>query len=166
MAHTLTWKRLAKRLRARLLNATDAIAALARVLDKAKARTVELESEALALRERIQSLEKAEADRTCASGLAHEERRANVQARVNVRLTPGDQAKLATEGLPGFAPGTIAWSEHEKAWRAYAMKYGDSQSAERIHERGGFSYCELLRFLGAPPRTWRAVARGRKLDEE
>lgn len=73
MTHPLTWKRLAKRLRARLLNATDAIAALARVLDKAKARTVELESEALALRERIQSLEKAEADRTCASGLAHEE---------------------------------------------------------------------------------------------
>jgi len=28
------WKRLAKRLRARLLNATDAVAALARVLDK------------------------------------------------------------------------------------------------------------------------------------
>ena len=55
------WKRLAKRLRARLLNATDAVAALARVLDKAEARIVELESEALALRERIRSLEKAEA---------------------------------------------------------------------------------------------------------
>lgn len=52
-------------------------------------------------------------------------------------------------------PGTIAWSEHVEAWNAYAMQYGASQSAERINERGGFSFQELEALLGREPSTWR-----------
>lgn len=48
--------------------------------------------------------------------------------------------------------GTIAWWEHEKAWEVYGSRY--SQSAERIAERGGFGYGELLEFLGHAPTTW------------
>lgn len=50
--------------------------------------------------------------------------------------------------------GTIAWEEHEEAWAAYAARYGSRQSAERIAERAGFSYGELVMFLGHEPRTW------------
>lgn len=50
--------------------------------------------------------------------------------------------------------GTIAWAEHLEAFAAYASKYGHAQSAERIHERGGFGYGELVDFLGREPRTW------------
>jgi hypothetical protein len=46
--------------------------------------------------------------------------------------------------------GSIAWWEHEKAWE----KYGYSQSAERIAERGGFSYGELVQYLDHEPTTW------------
>lgn len=51
--------------------------------------------------------------------------------------------------------GTIAWREHEKAWRGYYKKWRSFQSAERIAERGGFSYGELVEFLGHEPTTWR-----------
>ena len=40
------------------------------------------------------------------------------------------------------------------AWSAYAAQFGRNQSAERIHERGGFSYLELTEFLGHAPETW------------
>ena len=50
--------------------------------------------------------------------------------------------------------GTIAWTEHEEAWAIYAAKYGRGQSAERIHERGGFGYRELTKLLSRPPATW------------
>lgn len=50
-------------------------------------------------------------------------------------------------------PGTIAWAEHEEAWRDYNRRY-HGQSAERIAERGGFGYGELVDHLGHPPRTW------------
>lgn len=55
---------------------------------------------------------------------------------------------------PGREPGTIAWEEHVTAWHEYARRYGASQSAERIAERGGFCYLELQTFLGRPPSTW------------
>ena len=58
------------------------------------------------------------------------------------------------KGQRGEGPGTIAWSEHELAWSAYAQRYGRDQSAERIHERGGFGYWELTQFLGREPETW------------
>lgn len=53
------------------------------------------------------------------------------------------------------SPGTIAWAEHEAAWREYARRYGESQSAERIAERGGFGHEELRMLLGHEPRTLR-----------
>lgn len=49
--------------------------------------------------------------------------------------------------------GSIEWSEHVEAWGAYGKKY-PGQSAERIAERGGFSYGELLAFLGHEPVSW------------
>lgn len=53
-------------------------------------------------------------------------------------------------------PGTIAWWEHEKAWEAYHAKWRSYQSAERIAERGGFDFAELVDFLGHEPTTWEA----------
>lgn len=51
-------------------------------------------------------------------------------------------------------PGTISWAEHEEAWAVYGALYS-GQSAERIAERGGFGYVELVDFLGRNPTTWR-----------
>lgn len=51
-------------------------------------------------------------------------------------------------------PGTVTWEEHERAWREYARRYGRGQSAERLVERGGFSWSELTMFLGHEPKTW------------
>ena len=48
--------------------------------------------------------------------------------------------------------GTISWAEHVEAWNGY--KYGDDQDAERIAERGGFSYFEITEQLGHEPTTW------------
>jgi len=52
-------------------------------------------------------------------------------------------------------PGTIAWDEHLAVWEAYAKRYGRSQSAERIAERGGFGFAEIVMLMGKPPETWR-----------
>jgi len=54
----------------------------------------------------------------------------------------------------GKPAGTIAWSEHLIAWGEYDRKWRCGQSAERVAERGGFGYCELLEFLCAHPETW------------
>lgn len=43
--------------------------------------------------------------------------------------------------------GEISWELHERAFAEYARTYGRSQSAERIAERGGFSWSELIAFL-------------------
>lgn len=58
--------------------------------------------------------------------------------------------------------GTIAWHEHLEAWEAYAKIYGRDQSAERMHERGGFGLVELCSFLGRPPRTWQPIDEHRR----
>ncbi len=39
--------------------------------------------------------------------------------------------------------GTVPWDVHLQAYETYRRFLGDSQSAERIAERGGFSYREL-----------------------
>lgn len=52
-------------------------------------------------------------------------------------------------------PGTVEKWEHLDAWQSYAARYGRSQSAERIAERGGFSWAELCEFLGHEPTTWK-----------
>ena len=54
---------------------------------------------------------------------------------------------------PRRGPGTITWEEHLRAWNGYAARY-PQQSAERVAERGGFSYGELVMFLGREPATW------------
>lgn len=53
------------------------------------------------------------------------------------------------------AAGTVTWDEHLEAYTAYADRYGNSQSAERLAERGGFGYTEITKLLGHEPTTWR-----------
>ena len=53
-----------------------------------------------------------------------------------------------------FKPGTISWGEHAEAYTEYAKRHGTSQTAERIAERGGFGYSELVKLLGHSPKTW------------
>lgn len=70
----------------------------------------------------------------------------------------GDKSyQLREESTIGHGPGTIAWAEHLLAWSAYAARYGTAQSAERMAERCGFSYGELVMFLGHAPTTWEPV---------
>ena len=64
------------------------------------------------------------------------------------------QGNRARDGLDAHAPGTIAWHEYLLAWSGYAARYGTSQSAERLAERGGFDWAELETFLGHKPETW------------
>ena len=60
----------------------------------------------------------------------------------------------ATNDPKGYKPrGTVAWVEHVEAWEAYHRQH-DGQSAERIHERGGFGYWEITDLLGHEPTTW------------
>lgn len=51
-------------------------------------------------------------------------------------------------------PGTISWPEHLEAWEAYALRYGATQSPDRIADRGGFAIEELRSLLGREPTTW------------
>jgi hypothetical protein len=72
------------------------------------------------------------------------ERRALVQAE-----------KTPLTGVRRFVQaGTVSWEEHLAAWTQYALRFGSSQSAERIAERGGFGYFELSALLGHEPKTW------------
>jgi len=59
-------------------------------------------------------------------------------------------------GERGKGPGSVSWAEHVEAWASYASRYGTSQSATRIADRGGFSYGELVTHLGREPLSWRA----------
>lgn len=54
---------------------------------------------------------------------------------------------------PGVCRGTITWDEHLLAWAAYAVRHSD-QDANKIAERGGFGYDELVKYLGREPTTW------------
>ena len=65
------------------------------------------------------------------------------------------QASPAYEGKPPKGPGTIAWEEHLLAWSDYARRYGTSQTAERMAQRGGFSYWEVCDHLKREPTTWK-----------
>ena len=73
--------------------------------------------------------------------------RVSVQPDTYSYRTP-DGSKLVNRA------GTIAWWEHQKAWEGYSKRFGTDQSAERIAERHGFSYGELVKYLGHPPTTW------------
>ncbi len=59
-------------------------------------------------------------------------------------MTSVDNKKMAP--VIGYKLG-IPWSLHCRAWDAYAKKYGGSQSAERLAERGGFGLQELDMFV-------------------
>lgn len=78
---------------------------------------------------------------------ASTERRALVQGDYSARGIP--------KGHAGQEPGTIAWWEHLEAYADYARRYGTSQSAERLNDRGGFGYLELVDHLKRAPTTWR-----------
>lgn len=79
--------------------------------------------------------------RTCVCG-----RRAPVQ---------GDSNRPRAERRHG--DGTVAWSEHLEAYAVYSARYGTSQSAERLAERAGFGYDELVALLGHEPKTWQPL---------
>lgn len=85
------------------------------------------------------------------------ERRAPTQASIYVPRpdgTTGQGCALRPHGSRGSVAGSISWAEHELAWREYARQCGHSQSAERLAERGGFDWWELLLFLGREPESW------------
>lgn len=69
----------------------------------------------------------------------------------------GHRAPVQASREAKKGPGTITWEEHLLAYSSYAAKYGTSQSAERLSERGGFCYSELIMFLGREPETWRPL---------
>lgn len=77
-------------------------------------------------------------------------RRAPVQADRTAHLPISHSARE-----PGAMPqGTISWEEHVAAHAGYQRHCRSEQSAERIAERGGFSYGELIEYLGREPETW------------
>jgi len=86
------------------------------------------------------------------------ERRAPVQADPYASLSKAHPARAAWAAMADREPhpaGTIAWAEHARAWRVYAARFlGVDQSAERIAERHGFTYEELVDFFNGPPKTW------------
>lgn len=63
----------------------------------------------------------------------------------------------ASRGADAGPAGSISWAEHVEVWQVYAQKHGTHQSAERIAERGGFGYGEIVLFTGHPPRTFEPV---------
>lgn len=67
-------------------------------------------------------------------------------------MTKEDAIKKAPYQKKNYKSGTIEWDCHYRAWTNYARKYGISQSAERIAERGGFGEEELDKFFG---ENWR-----------
>ena len=68
--------------------------------------------------------------------------------------TCGKRANVQRSRKLNKGDGTIAWWEHLDAYAVYSAQYGSEQSAQRIHERAGFSYSELIMFLGHEPTTW------------
>jgi hypothetical protein len=63
-------------------------------------------------------------------------------------MTDPRTRRAPVNGLRGFS---IAWWEHESAWRRYGSRY--SQDAERIAARGGFGLQELIAYLGHGPAS-------------
>jgi hypothetical protein len=72
-------------------------------------------------------------------------------------LHPSDAKRFHAEGRKGLVHGTISWDEHLEAWLVYKWAGHGSQSAERLAERGGFGYGELLDLLGRAPESWEPI---------
>ena len=88
------------------------------------------------------------------------ERRAPVQGDIMFYSSESGSLRkrwVAKTGRDPMPAGSISWEEHEEAWREYTKRYGKGQSAERIAERHGFTYGELLLFLGRAPSSWKRV---------
>ena len=63
------------------------------------------------------------------------------------------QGEGSSPRRPGYEPrGSVPWPVAERAYTAYAERYGRSQSIERMAARGGFGHREMDKF--AP--GWRA----------
>ncbi|PZS70577.1 hypothetical protein A7X76_10210 [Stenotrophomonas maltophilia] len=71
--------------------------------------------------------------------------RAYAQAALAARQPVGEAERRAP--VQGYHGETIPWHVHGLAWEAYAKKYGNRQSAERLAERGGFGVEEMDMFL-------------------
>lgn len=72
-------------------------------------------------------------------------------------MSSGRRAPVQASWRFNRVSGSVSWEEHVEAWMAYAKVFGKSQSAERIAERAGFCYGELVDFLGREPTTWEPV---------
>jgi hypothetical protein len=58
------------------------------------------------------------------------------------------EQEARTAPIQASRSGRIPWQVHEAAWKVYAACGNGSQSAERIAERGGFSWAEIGLMLG------------------
>lgn len=67
------------------------------------------------------------------------------------------QLSNRTATLPAQPAGTISRTEYLEIYEIYAKKYGRDQSADRLIERGGFDYNEIITITGAPPKTWKPL---------
>lgn len=64
------------------------------------------------------------------------------------------QSEWNSKGAWGrAAESTIPWWLAEIAYRRYSARFGNSQSLERLAERGGFGRLELLSLLAAKDRN-------------
>lgn len=78
-------------------------------------------------------------------------------SRIGAKLLEGKRAPVQKNREFEKPAGTVSWEEHVMAWEVYARTYGNDQSAERIAERQGFCYGELVDFLGHAPKTWKPL---------
>lgn len=60
------------------------------------------------------------------------------------RMAPIQDHLIRPVQRGGIPAGKIPWPIHVLAWRTYHATFGNDQTAERIAERGGFSWVELL----------------------
>lgn len=55
------------------------------------------------------------------------------------------------DGVGGRAPrreaGWVPWAIAEEAYKVYSKRYGKDQPLERLAQRGGFSWSELVELL-------------------
>jgi len=76
-----------------------------------------------------------------------------------MRRAPVQGDRWLPYGTIGRENGTITWEEHLEIYEAYVKKWGcRDQSAERLAERAGFGYGEIIDLTGQPPKTWQENA--------
>jgi len=63
--------------------------------------------------------------------------------------------RAPVQGDDTHGSGSISYREHLQAHSGYTARFGSGcQSTERLAAPSGFSYSELLMFLGHEPKTW------------